>query len=162
MVLFQFRDKIRQLAKSGTSEPSKYLIECDDLRDTIMPELGVSIEDVENSAKSLIKFVPASILLKQRQEKADKERERAETKQRQAEEQKQKRIEKLLRGKAKPEELFKTAEWSKWDEQGLPTHGKDGQEVSRGRKKKLGKEQDAQVQLHRDYLTAIESGELKQ
>lgn len=44
------------------------------------------------------------------------------------------------------------AEFSAWDENGVPTLDKDGQEVAKSRRKKLQKEWDAQNKLHLEFL----------
>ena len=57
-----------------------------------------------------------------------------------------KRLERLEKGRTPPTELFRsnTAEYSAWDEQGIPTLDKEGVEIPKSRKKKLQKEWDTQ------------------
>lgn len=57
-----------------------------------------------------------------------------------------KRQERLEKGRTPPTELFRsnTAEYSAWDDQGIPTLDKEGAEVPKSRKKKLQKEWDTQ------------------
>ncbi|KAJ1330157.1 cysteine-tRNA ligase [Batrachochytrium salamandrivorans] len=45
-----------------------------------------------------------------------------------------------------------TAEFSSWDDQGIPTLDKDGVEVAKSRRKRLEKEFAAQVKLHNEFL----------
>lgn len=104
--------------------------------------------------RALVKLLPAELLTKAREEKAAAQREKAE---RQAASQaaaEAKRIQKLEKGKVPPSDLFRqpqTSDFSQWDADGLPTHDKDGQEISKAKRKKCVKEWDAQKKLHEEY-----------
>lgn len=69
-----------------------------------------------------------------------------------------KRLEKLEKGKLSPLDMFKkNAEYSAWDEQGLPTLDKEGAEVAKSKRKKLQKEWDGQKKLfdaYNEYLAS--------
>ena len=70
-----------------------------------------------------------------------------------AAERERKRLERLEKGKVAPQDMFKQSdEFSQFDEQGIPTHTKDGQEVAKNRRKKLVKEYEMQKKLHEEYL----------
>ena len=43
-----------------------------------------------------------------------------------------------------PKELFKTAEYSEWNENGIPTKDKEGKEITKSQLKKLNKMYEAQ------------------
>lgn len=70
-------------------------------------------------------------------------------------------MEKLEKGKVPPGELFKSgdnkAKYSKFDDNGVPTHDDKGAEVSKNQLKKLQKEYDEQTKLHKEYLEATSS-----
>ncbi|ORX49402.1 hypothetical protein DM01DRAFT_184822 [Hesseltinella vesiculosa] len=102
---------------------------------------------------ALVKLVPREQLIEAREKKLALQDEKRQKQQAQAAEKERKRLEKLERGKTAPQDLFKTSdEFSKFDDQGLPTHMKDGEEVTKSRRKKLQKEWDTQKKLHEQYL----------
>ncbi|KAH9496409.1 hypothetical protein Btru_012569 [Bulinus truncatus] len=80
-----FRDKVRSLARE--TKQKDILSACDNVRDDILPELGVRLEDHEGSA-TVIKLVDREQLLKERAEKLkleekkrlEKEKKKAEQK----------------------------------------------------------------------------------
>lgn len=43
-----------------------------------------------------------------------------------------------------PSEMFKTQDYSQWDANGLPTHDKDGKELTKSQGKKMAKLMEAQ------------------
>lgn len=102
---------------------------------------------------ALVKLVSREELIKQRERKlaiaAEKEAKKAAA----AAERERKRLERLEKGKMAPQDMFKQSdEFSQFDEQGIPTHTKDGQEVAKSRRKKLVKEYEMQKKLHEEYL----------
>ncbi|KAK9480050.1 tRNA synthetases class I (C) catalytic domain-containing protein [Lipomyces japonicus] len=149
--LSRYRDEVRSNAISKAPYVD-FLNASDRVRDEDLLELGVSLQDREGQ-NSLIAFVPKEELLRQKFEKEAKEKEKIEKK-RKAKEAEEKRIrERLLKGKADPNTLFRTAEFSAWNQEtGLPTADKDGEPLSKGRLKKLQKEYDVQLKLHAEYL----------
>ena len=64
--------------------------------------------------------------------------------------------EKEARAKIPPAEMFLglTELYSKFDSEGLPTHDKDGEALSKGATKKLMKEYAKQRELHEKYLAS--------
>ncbi|KAB8360560.1 hypothetical protein FH972_024300 [Carpinus fangiana] len=57
-------------------------------------------------------------------------------------------------GKLKPEDMFRTAEYSAWDDKGIPTKDAKGENVAKSKGKKLNKEWIAQSKLHEEWLKA--------
>ncbi|XP_017772962.1 PREDICTED: cysteine--tRNA ligase, cytoplasmic-like [Nicrophorus vespilloides] len=55
--------------------------------------------------------------------------------------------------------MFKseTDKYSKFDENGLPTHDLEGKEISKGQMKKLQKLQQAQEKKYQEYLASQKS-----
>ena len=49
-------------------------------------------------------------------------------------------------------DMFRTAEFSAWDENGMPTKDAQGEEVTKSRLKKLQKDWQRQKKLHEDWL----------
>jgi hypothetical protein len=99
---------------------SEFLKECDRFRDETMLELGVSIDDTDFGCAT-IRFADASRLVAERDRK--KAAQFAAANQKEAEKQKRKdeeirkALEKLEKGKLAPEEMFRTDEYSQWDEE---------------------------------------------
>ena len=83
----------------------------------------------------------------------DAEETKKAEKSKRVEEELRKKQERLAKGKIDPKLMFKTDEYSQWDEQGLPTHDAEGAELAKSRRKKLAKENQMQEKLHRDYLS---------
>lgn len=50
--------------------------------------------------------------------------------------------------------MFKTAEFSAWDEDGLPTKDAEGEPVNKSRAKKLRKDWERQKKAHDAWLAA--------
>ncbi|KAJ8292789.1 Cysteine--tRNA ligase [Rhodotorula toruloides] len=147
-----FRDQVRQLAMSGAAS-SDILALTDKLRDHDLVDLGVALDDQEDG-RAMVKLVPPEILREARDAKAAAVREKAAKKAAAAAAAEAKRLERLEKGRMPPTEMFRsnTAEYSAWDEQGLPTKDKDGNELPKSRGKKLKKEWDMQKKLHDEFL----------
>ncbi|KAK9457492.1 tRNA synthetases class I (C) catalytic domain-containing protein [Dipodascopsis uninucleata] len=152
-VLSSFRDEVRRkaIAKAPYSDILKL---SDKIRDEDLLHLGVSLDDREGDLSSLIKFVDKNELLKQRAEKEAREKAKLERKQKAKEEEARKLRERLEKGKTDPKTMFRNSdEFSAFeDETGIPTADKDGNELTKSKKKKLIKEYEAQVKLHAEYL----------
>nr|CAG4640688.1 EOG090X02DZ [Eulimnadia texana] len=150
-VLANFRDEVRKEAR--TLKASNLLQLCDNIRDEILPNLGVRLEDRENQPAAL-KLVSRDELLKEREAKKaaeeakrlEKERKKAELAAAQALKDAQKRI--------PPSEMFKseTDKYSAFDERGMPTHDAEAKELSKGQLKKLQKLYEAQEKKYNSYL----------
>ncbi|KAI8906879.1 tRNA synthetases class I (C) catalytic domain-containing protein, partial [Gorgonomyces haynaldii] len=152
--LSSFRDRVRSLAQEK-AEPKAILELCDKLRDEELIELGVSLED-RDGGKALVKLVDKEILLKQRQEKLEREQQKQREKQERLQQELKKKQERLERGKTAPSDLFKTDEYSQWDERGIPTKDKEGLDLAKSRRKKLEKEYQQQEKLHQEYLKSLQ------
>jgi len=154
--LAEFRDGVRSLAREK-KDPKEILKLSDILRDDVLPELGVRLEDREGD-RALVKLEDKEVLLQEKRKKEEQAAEKLKKKQEQAVRDEQKRQEKLLKGKSPPAEMFNVGEYagkfSTYDEKGLPVLDQEGKEVSKSLKRKLEKEQEKQVQLHEEYLAA--------
>merc|ERR1712128_346755 len=149
--LADFRDNVRKSARK--IKAGDILAECDRLRDDVLPELGVRLEDKEAEA-TVIKLVDKEELRKEKEEKKiaeekkrlEKEAKKAEAAAKQALLDAQKKI--------KPEDLFRseTDKYSKFDDKGTPTQLVDGAEVPKAQLKKLQKIYQAQEKKYQEYL----------
>lgn len=96
--------------------------------------------------------------------KHEKERREAE-KQRAKEEREKKAAEKAAEkahgGKLSHLEMFRTKEYvdeySVWDDKGIPTKDKKGEDVAKNRRKKFDKEWERQKRKHEEWLKAEEN-----
>ncbi|CAN6627053.1 hypothetical protein TRVA0_011S00870 [Trichomonascus vanleenenianus] len=153
--LSQFRDDVRTNAIDG-KDSKEFLNLTDKLRDVLLQQFGVLLDDRGKGQPALVKFLDADEKEARLKEKAlleAKEKERLAKKAenaRKAEEERQKKIEKA---KVPPQDLFKgNPLYTEWDDNGIPTKDKEGQEVTKSMRKKLEKEHKAQQQLHQKFL----------
>lgn len=146
-----FREEIRKVARE--EKVTSVLKICDGLRDDVLPNLGVRLEDKEGQPP-VIKLVDRETLLREREEKLQQEeakRKEKEAKQKKAEEEK---AAKEAQMKIPPSEMFKheTDKYSKFDEKGMPTHDAEGNELTKSALKKLTKLYDAQDKKYQEFL----------
>ena len=90
----------------------------------------------------------------QREEKQQREQQKQAEKEARAKAQAQKKAERLEQGRVAPTVMFKTAEYSAWDEKGIPTLDSEGNEVSKSKRKKLEKEYALQTKLHEEFIAS--------
>ncbi|XP_054998734.1 cysteine--tRNA ligase, cytoplasmic isoform X1 [Sorex araneus] len=159
-VLSEFREGVRSIARE--KKVLEVLQLSDALRDDILPELGVRLEDHEG-LPTVVKLVDRDTLLKEREEKRRAEEEKRKKKEETARKKQEQEAARLARMRVPPSEMFlpESDKYSKFDENGLPTHDAEGKELSKGQAKKLKKLFDTQEKLHREYLQMVQSGSLK-
>ncbi|KAK6746929.1 hypothetical protein RB195_000275 [Necator americanus] len=149
--LASFRENVRNIAKDN--KITAILEECDRLRDDVLPELGVRLED--RTQETVVKLCDKEILLREREQKRAIEEARRLEKERKAAE----KAEKAAAKKIPPQEMFcrgdEAKKYSKWDENGIPTHTADGEEVSKKQRKKLEKMWETQ-QKNYQQATAVD------
>lgn len=153
--LAEFRYLVREQAK--TLKAFDILKLCDDLRDNVLPNLGVRLED-KDIGKYAVKLVDRDSLLREREAKLAAEAEKAAEKERKKQAAAEAAAAKEAQRRVNPKEMFlaETEKYSAFDENGLPTHDKEGKEVSKGQIKKLQKLQQQQEQRYNEYLASIE------
>ncbi|XP_004852181.2 cysteine--tRNA ligase, cytoplasmic isoform X1 [Heterocephalus glaber] len=159
-VLSEFREGVRKIARE--KKVPEVLQLSDALRDDILPELGVRFEDREG-LPTVVKLVDRDTLLKEREEKKRVEEEKRRKKEEAARRKQEQEAAKLAKMKIPPSEMFlsESDKYSKFDENGLPTHDTEGKELSKGQAKKLRKLFEAQEKLHKDYLQMVQNGSLQ-
>jgi cysteinyl-tRNA synthetase len=155
----QFRDDVRSISRDGldNKELTKnelaqlVLRKCDQVRDDILPQLGVRLEDRPDIGKAVWKLEDVKTLMLERQRKLDEEQEKIQKKLQQLEESLRKArdaYEKILQD---PAQMFRQMDlYSEWDEKGIPTKLKDGTELTKSNRKKLEKEYSKQVVAFND------------
>lgn len=122
---------------------------CDALREQDFFDLGVLLEDREDQA-ALVKLVDKEAIQKIRQEQRKRDQEQKERKVAAAELTAKRHAEKLAKASVHPSDLFKSSEYSKFDERGIPTHDASGTELSKNLRKKLIKEYEHQAKLYQE------------
>ncbi|KAM5224824.1 cysteine--tRNA ligase, cytoplasmic isoform 2-T2 [Hipposideros larvatus] len=156
-VLSEFREGVRKIARE--KKVPEVLQLSDTLRDDILPELGVRLEDHEG-LPTVVKLVDRETLLREREEKKRVEEEKRKKREEAARRKHEQEAAKLAKMKIPPSEMFlsESDKYSKFDENGLPTHDTEGKELSKGQAKKLKKLFEAQEKLHKEYLHMVQNG----
>lgn len=146
----KIRDEIRRLAPESKHK-KEILALSDQIRDEDLTNLGVYLDDRSDGQAALIKFIPKEELLAAKEEKAAKEREKLA--QREAARLARERLEaeKAEKAKLSPNDMFRDDRFSAWDEDGLPTKTKDGEDVPKNALKKLKKDWERQKKVHEDW-----------
>lgn len=113
--LANFRDNVRKGAIEVKA--TNILKECDLLRDDVLPELGVRLEDKENEA-TVIKLVDPEELKREREQKKQLEEAKRLEKEKKKSEAAAKQAALEAQRKIPPSEMFKneTDKYSKFDE----------------------------------------------
>ncbi|VEU22695.1 DEKNAAC103730 [Brettanomyces naardenensis] len=154
-VLAQFRDLVRQTAIDKGDY--KILLEASDrVRDKDLLALNVALDDRSQGQSSLIKFVSEKEkqeLIQQQEEKEKQQEEKRQKKLLQKKQNEEKEKARLEIAKIDPKEMFRTAEYSEWDEDGIPTKDKEGEELSKSARKKLTKQWKQQEKLHEKFAS---------
>jgi cysteinyl-tRNA synthetase len=145
----RIRDELRNLAPKSESK-MQILTLSDQIRDNYLFNLGVWLDDRPDQG-ALIKLIPKEELVAQKEEKAAKEREREAEKQAKRLKKEQEDREKAEKGKLSPLEMFRDERFSAWDEDGIPTKTKEGEEVTKNALKKLKKQWDVQKKAHEEW-----------
>ncbi|CAD6500391.1 BgTH12-07568 [Blumeria graminis f. sp. triticale] len=148
----KLRDTLRKLAPN--SEAKKQILDLSDrIRDVYLLELGVYLDDRSIEQGALIKFVPKSELLAQREEKLLKEREKIALKEKARLDRENLDAERAERAKINPMVMFRSdTKWGAWDDQGIPTKLQDGSEVPKSALKKLKKDWERQKKAHDEWI----------
>ncbi|CRK92351.1 CLUMA_CG005925, isoform A [Clunio marinus] len=151
--LADFRAAVRDHAREVKATSILQL--CDELRDDILPNLSVRLEDKEGT--SAIKLVDREILMREREEKKKREEQKKAEQLAKLELQRQKEKEKQEQMRINPIDMFKNQndKYSAFDDTGLPTHDNEGKEISKGQQKKLKKLQQQQEVKYAEYLKTL-------
>jgi cysteinyl-tRNA synthetase len=151
-VFAAFRKEVRTAAKEK-KPPTDFLQMTDRLRDEVMPELGIRLED---DGVNPWTAVSADVLKK---EIADKKRLEAV---KVADKKKRRRVV-LVRdiknyedARQEPTAIFNSGAYSKFDEQGVPTHDSEGKELSKSARGKLQKEFQKRQKDHTKFRQLLE------
>lgn len=157
-LLANIRLEIRSRAKELKSKDLFAL--CDSIRDDILPNLGVRMEDYETDTglKTRIKLVDKEILLKEREEKLKATESSTKNKKSSAP-----AVKVAVEAPIPPSELFRkdTDKYSLFNENGIPTHDAQGNELTKSALKKIAKVYESQEKKYNNYLKTLEQGDTK-
>lgn len=140
-----------QSETSSLQDPSnlseKVLDLCDRVRNIDLWDLGIYLEDRDGAQSALIRPVtPALRQARAEREERDRQREKArKDKEKDA-------AAKADKGRLSPLNMYKTEEYSEWDQDGLPVKDKEGREIAKSRGKRLRKEWERQKKLHETWV----------
>ncbi|XP_060523978.1 cysteine--tRNA ligase, cytoplasmic [Cylas formicarius] len=153
-ILADFRGNVRNQARSLKAE--EILKECDLIRDEILPNIGVRLEDKDGGGCA-VKLVDKESLLKEKEAKKQMELNKALERERKKAELAVAQALKEAQKKIPPSEIFKSEidKYSKFDDKGFPTHDIEGKEISKGQLKKLQKLYQAQEKKYSEYLASL-------
>ena len=145
-----FQSQIKTSLTQPTGVETELLRLCDSLRDTVLWDLDIYLEDRDAPLPALVRPVDTNM----KAARAAKERaaeEKRLAKERRLAEEAAKKAAAAEKAKVRPEDMFKTDEFAEWDANGLPTKLKGGDDVPKSRKKKLEKDWKAQKVAHEQW-----------
>lgn len=148
----EFREDIRITARE--SKAHKILELCDVLRDNVLPELGVRLEDREGQ-KPVIKYIDPKILAEEKKKQEKLLEKRKLEKEKQMQKRKAELEEKEALKAIPPSEFFRKTmpeKYSEFDEKGLPTHDADGKILTESQMKKVKKAYSTQEKKYNTFL----------
>ncbi|KAK2748962.1 hypothetical protein FQN57_007245 [Myotisia sp. PD_48] len=150
-VFTSFCSDVASVAESNTMS-KEILGLCDRLRDVGLFDLGIYLED-QQDRPARVRPVTRDLIQAREEAEAQASRKKLE---REAKEKEAR--EKAERGKISPTEMFRTGEYSEWDEDGVPLQNSKGEEVTKSQRKKLRKEWERQKKAHEAWLKSEKSG----
>ena len=123
---------------------------CDRLRDVDLWDQGIYIEDslTANEAAMVRPLTREMVAARREREERDLAKQKAK------EEREREAAAKAEKGKLSHLEMFRTSEYSAWDNEGLPSRDAEGQEITKSKIKKLKKDWERQKKLHEAWLTS--------
>ena len=145
-VITDFRDEIKEICILE-KDPKKVLSLCDKLRDDILPNLGIKIEDKGKGEKSIWKFFDKEEYLKEKEK--DKELKENKRKQKEFE---AKENELRLSKSAKEYFASQIDKYSEFDQNGVPTKNAKGEMLSQEQYNKLKKDFAKHEKQHQKWL----------
>lgn len=154
--LHQFHADLFSLPPTSPTLSRDILQLCDRVRDLDLWNLGFYLQD-RDPEPALIRRVTSG-LRAARQERGERERQREAAKL----ESEEKAQAKADKGQVSHLEMFRTDEYSEWDQDGIPVKDKEGNELAKSRGKKLRKEWERQKKLHEKWVEMNAKAETKE
>ncbi|XP_014668021.1 PREDICTED: cysteine--tRNA ligase, cytoplasmic-like [Priapulus caudatus] len=153
-----FREGVRKVARE--QKVVAILEQCDSVRDEVLPNLGVRLEDVEGQVATL-KLVDKETLLREKETKRQEEEKKRLEKERRKQEQLDAQAAREAQKRMPPWDLFRSEKdkYSAFDDKGMPTHDVTGKELPKSATKKLAKLYQQQEKKYNDYLKSVDSNQ---
>lgn len=144
-VYSDFCNKVSSLESSDNLD-KEVLALCDRVRNIDLFDLGIYLEDRDNQP-ALVRPVTRELIQAREEKEA-----RARQKQIERENKEKEALQRLEKGKLSHLDMFRTNEYSAWDEEGIPTKDAAGGEINKSKTKKLRKDWERQKKLHETWL----------
>ncbi|KNC54794.1 cysteinyl-tRNA synthetase [Thecamonas trahens ATCC 50062] len=152
--LSKFRDAVRAGARAKAS-PGELLALCDELRDEILPELGVRLED-RDTGVAIVKLDDRETLLAERDERRAARAAREANAAAKAAARAAEQAARDARDSTPPADFFRLPEFdgqfSAFDDGGMPTADADGEPLKKSKLKNLTKQLKTHVKKHNKWL----------
>ena len=133
-VLSKFQEEIKALTEKKA--PAKdFLTLRDQLRDVHLWDLGIYLEDREG-LPAIVRPIDSALRVAQ-QQKEEREQQKREAKEKREKEEAEKAAKKAELAKLSPLDMFRTQEYSGWDDKGLPIRDAKSEEIPKNKMKKL-------------------------
>ena len=158
-VLQRFRQDLSKLDNSATLS-SDILQLSDRLRDVELWDRGIYLEDPstrDGGQRALVRVVTKQMRDDKETQKRLKEESERQKQQAKADRE-QEAAAKAEKGRLSHVDMFKTDEYSAWDDDGMPTKDKAGEEITKSRTKKLKKDWERQKKLHSTWVISNGQG----
>jgi len=151
----KFRDEVRQVASQ--TKNFDILALCDKIRDDVMPDLGIRIEDISGKP-SIWKLDDPELLIKERDDKRRMAKENALKKIRNKLKKQSADLNKWNTARLTPSQLMNSMKdkYSQFDQKGIPTHDSDGNPLKKKPLKKASKEYKKQTKMHANYCKEMD------
>ncbi|KAL8932181.1 MAG: hypothetical protein Q9216_006935 [Gyalolechia sp. 2 TL-2023] len=147
-VLSKLQHDVSSLADS--EKLSKDVLQlCDRIRDVELWNIGIYLEDRPDDQPALIRPVTRELRAAKAEQEAKEEQKRKAKEDREKE-----AVARADKGKLSHLVMFRTTEYSAWDEEGLPLKDATGEEITKSKSKKLKKDWERQKKLHEAWRKA--------
>jgi cysteinyl-tRNA synthetase len=145
-----FQSQVKTALAQPAAIETELLRLCDLLRDTVLWDQDIYLEDRDAPLPALVRPLDANM----KAARAAKERaaeEKRLAKERRLAEEAAKKAAVAEKAKVQPQDMFKTDEFAEWDANGVPTKLKGGDDLPKSRRKKLEKDWKAQKVAHEKW-----------
>lgn len=145
-----FQSQLKTALAQPAGLETELLRLCDSLRDTVLWDQDIYLEDRDAPLPALVRPLDANMKAARAAKDRAVEEKRLAKEQRLAEEA-TKKAAAAEKAKMEPQNMFKTDEFAEWDENGMPTKLKNGDDLPKSRRKKLEKDWKAQKVAHEKW-----------
>ena len=146
----EFQSQVKSALAQSAGIEAELLQLCDSLRDTVLWDQDIYLEDRDAPLPALVRPLDANMkAARAAKERAAEEKQLA--KERRLAEEALKKAAVAEKARVQPQDMFKTDEFAEWDENGVPTKLKGGDDLPKSRRKKLEKDWKAQKVAHEKW-----------